>query len=75
MDTRRLRPDFKPQLVEYQLNQVEVSQEEQLYLPPFAEEPEAWLDSQHPDVSWLELMFYWIGELSWWRSYWNRKRD
>jgi hypothetical protein len=75
MDTRRLRPDFKPQLVEYQLRQVEVGQEELLYLPPFAEEPEAWLGSRRADVSWLELMFYWIGELSWWRSYWNHKRD
>jgi hypothetical protein len=75
MDTRKLRPDFSPQVVDREASLVEDLQEELLYLPTFADDLDTLLDTPHADVSWLELMLYWLGELSWWRAYWERNRN
>lgn len=75
MDTRKLRPDFRPQVVEDEINRAEAVQHELLHLPPFSEASEVWLEIPEADVSWFELMLYWLSELSWWRAYWNRTRN
>ena len=75
MDTRKLRPDFSPQVVDREASRVAAIQEELLYQPQFVEDIDALLDAPQADVSWFELMLYWLGELSWWRAYWSRKRN
>ncbi|MFN2147745.1 MAG: hypothetical protein ACK2T2_05090 [Anaerolineales bacterium] len=75
MDTRKLRPDFRPQVVEHEVSRVEALQDEQLYLPPFAADSYVWLEGVEDDISWFELVLYWLGEIGWWRRYWSRPRN
>ena len=54
---------------------MEVMQEELRYLQPFEADPFKWAEGVEDDVSWFELVLYWLGELSWWRKYWSRLRN
>lgn len=74
MDTRKLRPDFNARLMEQEAIRLE-SGSEPLFLPPSELEFEPAGQESKLDVSWLELTLYWLSELKWWRSYWNREKN